>query len=369
MKSKSSLKDKKIDFLKWLKPSLIVSLILVVIASIFWGVFGFNKGFDFTGGTQLVVDFSAQNNLQTDEGVAEVSKGIREILNENDVEINSFQLQGEYYEKCFVITFKETDIDTVRNIRLQINAKYNQAEEYLDLAVDQKEKVLDDEAYYSVDMTRGTTEIDSLISPTAVITTISTVVFALIIAMIYACFRFKTAGALTIVFAGVFATVLTAAFVLITRIEINTYFFAVLGLVLIASVYGSADFLFNVKQKTKDPMLTDKTNHDLANIVLNENLVKNIVVYSSILVASLLLGIVAVLNILHLSLAVVVGLAVTFASNLFVVPAFWATINKKRELSRPTAILNNKDDSAEVVEVEEETNDNDENQEVVEVND
>ena len=369
MKSNSSLKDKKIDFLKWLKPSLIVSLILVVIAGIFWGVFGFNKGFDFTGGTQLVVDFSAQDTLQTEEGVSKASKEVREILDKNGIEVNSFQVQGEYYEKCFVITFQETDIDTVRNIRLQINAKFNLAEEYLDLASDQKEKILDDESYFAIDMTRSTTEIDSLISPTAVITTISTVLFALIIAMIYACFRFKTAGALTLVFAGIFAVVLTTAFVLVARIQINTYFFAVLGLVLLVSVYGVADFLFNVKQKTKDPMLTDKTNHELANLVLNENLAKNIIVYSSVLVATLVLGVVAVLNVLHLALAVIAGLVVTFASNMFVVPAFWAAINKKRELSRPTAILNNKDDSAEVVEVEEETNDNDENQEVVEVKD
>ena len=58
MKSNAkSLKENKFNFLNFLKPCLIASLVIVLLASLFWGIWGFNKGFDFTGGTQLVVEF------------------------------------------------------------------------------------------------------------------------------------------------------------------------------------------------------------------------------------------------------------------------------------------------------------------------
>ena len=368
MKSNNkSLKENKFDFLSFLKPCLIATLIIVFIAGLFWGIFGFNKGFDYTGGTQLVVDFTGNNTIQTEEGLNKTSSQIREILKNNGVDVNSMQVQGEYYEKSLVITFQSTDIDTVRNIRLEINEKFNSTDTYVSLPDDQKEKILDDESVNAFDITKQTTTVDGLISPTALITTIATLIFALIIAMLYALIRFKTAGALTLTFGGFFGVILTVAFVLIARIQINTYFLGVLGLVLFANVYSSADFLFSIKQKTKDPMLTDKTNHDLANLVVSENLKKTIVVYASALVVTLVLGIFGVLNVLQLALVAFIGLAVSAASHIFVVPAFWASINKKRELSRPTAIINNEDKDAEVVEVEE--NNEDENAEVVEVND
>ena len=369
MKSNKPLTNKTFDFLKWLKPCLIAMLIVVAVAGIIGGIFGFNKGFDFTGGTQLVVSFPYDKQIETQEGLDKTSTEIKEILSKNGVSVNSVQVQGEYAEKSLVFTFTEKDNDVVRKIRLEINKYYNTSEHYAELSDDQKYKILDDENYSNYDITKQTTQVESLLSAGVVLTTISTLLFALIIAMIYALIRFKTAGGLALVFAGIVDIVLTVAFVLITRVEINTYFFGALGLVLLLSVYLSADFLFNIKQKTKDPMLTDKDNYELASSTVNENLVKTIIVGSMAVAISLIFGVIATINVLHLALLSIVGVAVCFATHTFVLPAFWASINKKRELSRPAAILNNKDKDAEEVEVVEEENDEDNDAEVVEVKD
>lgn len=364
MKSNKSLTKRNFDFLKWLKPCLIAMLIVVVIAGTLGAIFGFNKGFDFTGGTQLVVSFPYDKQIETEENLNKVSGEITDILGKKGISVNSLQVQGEYAEKCLVFTFVEDDEDLIRNIRLEINKKYNTSEHFADLADDQKYKILDDENYSNYDITKQTTFVESLVNSNVVLTTISTLLFALIIAMIYGLIRFKTAGALSLVFAGIIDIVLTTAFVILTRVEINTYFFGALGIVLLLSVYLSADFLFNIKQKTKDPMLTDKDNYELASSIVNENLVKTIVVAGIAVGVSLIFGIIATINVLHLALLSFIGVAVCFATHTFVLPAFWASINKKRELSRPAAILNDKDKDAEEIEVAEENNEDSEAEEV-----
>lgn len=364
MKSSKSLKDIKFDFLKFFKPILIAILAVVVVAGLFLGIFGFNKGFDFTGGTQLVVEFPYDAQIQTDEGINKTSKEIKDILSNEGVKINSFQIQGEGYEKRFVITFKNKSESKIESIRLKINKQFNSSNHYADLVESGEEyKILEDEEYSKYDITRQTTYMSSKIDKNAIISTISTLLFALIIAMIYALIRLKTASALTMVFAGILNVILTMAFIVFARIEINTYFFSVLAVVLMVSVYNSADYLFSLKQALKNPVLTDKTNYDLANIVVKNNLKKYIIIYSSIAGVVALFGIFGVLNILHTALTIITGLVVCFATHLFVIPAFWSAINKKRELSKPAIAVNDIDSTAEEIVIEE--NSNDENAEEV----
>lgn len=340
------------NFLSYLKPVLIVSLILVVLSAVIFGVFGFNKGFDFTGGTQLVVDVSSYNENEP-EGLTQeenkIAQEISNILKSNGVKINSLQVQGEYTYKSLVITFKDVGTEKLNSIRMEINNKYNKSTSFSEL----------NDAY---DITRNTTHIDGLLTSNIVLTTISTLLFALIICMIYALFRVKVTGALSIVLSGVMSVVLTACFVVLTRIEINTYFFVALAVVEFFSVFLTVDTLFKIKDKLKDPIYSDKNNHEIAQVVLKENLTKNVIVAVSSLVLTLIIGLVSVLNILKLSLVVIVGIIVGFVVNMFVVPVFWANVTKNRELVTPKKVgknvyiekeINNQDKDAKVIEVNE----------------
>ena len=348
---------KKFNFLSLFKPCLIAILAIILLGGVIFGIFGLNCGFDFTGGTQLIVDFPYDKTIQDDEGLQNASNKISDILKEHGVNINSFQVQGEYSEKCFVVTFKTTDKDTVYDIRLAINEEFNTSSTYAGLADYEKNKILDDQTINIYDITRRTSKIDGFILPNTILTTIATLLFAVVICMLYALFRVKLAGALSIVFSGVMSVLLTVAFVALTRIEINTYFFVALGLVEFVSLYTTVDMMFKLKEKLKNPLLTDKTNQELANMTVQETFVKNAIVYLVAVGVSVIVGLFGVLNILKLSLVTFVGLAVSFALNLFVVTALWAVMNKKRNLIKPTIVAtedttNDVDDEAEVVEIE-----------------
>ena len=281
------------------------------------------------------------------------SNKINEILNKNGVSVNSFQEQGEYSYKSFVITVKTKNENTIYNIRLDINKEFNNSSAFANLVSSSEEfKILEDDNYTMHDITKKTTTIDGLISPTAVIATISTLLFAIVACMVYALFRVKVAGGLTIVLSGVLSVLLTVAFLAITRIEINTYFFVCLGLIEFVSLMTTLEFLFAAKQKLKDPLLTDKTNEELANKVVHENFVKTILTYACCGVACVILGLIGVLSILKLALVSFVGLVVSLAVNLFVVPAFFAKASKKRDLVKPVYASNDVDKDAEVIEVE-----------------
>lgn len=330
------------SFFSYFKPILIVSFILIVISAVVLGVFGFNKGFDFTGGTQLVVNFAAYNEDEP-AGLTEeenkIANEISNIIKKNNIKINSFQVQGDYNNKAFVITFKDTQTNVLNDIRLEINQKYNKSTSFAEL---------DD--YY--DITRNTTKIDGFITENIVLTTVSTLLFAIVMCMLYGLFRVRTSGALSIVLAGVLSVVLTACFIVLTRIEINTYFFVALGLVELVSLFFTTDTLFSIKSKLKDPRYTDKNNHEIAELVVKENFKKNLIVGISAVVLALIVGFVGVLNVLKLALVAVVGIAISFVINWFVVPAFWANITKKRELVRAVKVeTNDVDNDAEVVEV------------------
>jgi len=364
MKYNNSLKEnkKEFDFLKFFKPCLIASLIIILVAGLFWGIFGFNKGYEFTGGTQLVVEFY-DDSLQTQEGTDKASNEIKKILNDNGLKINTLQVQGRYYDKCFVITLQEKNKLKINAVRLEINKKLNTSEHFEELvSLGQEYKILEDESYTGYDITKKSSTIDGLISPVAVISTLSTMIFALILVMIYTLFRLKSvANALTFVFSGLLNVILATSFVLLARIEINSYFFVLLALILLVSVYATADFVFTTKATLKEPALSDKTNYDIANIVVKNNLKRNIIVYSIAVGISLIFGIVGVQNIFYVGLTSFVGIACVFATHLFVIPAFWALINKKRELTKPVfTTTNDADADAEVIEIAEEETANEE---------
>ena len=74
--------NKLTDFTKFFKPCLIVALILIVVCSVLVGVFGFNKGLDLTGGTQLVVDFSLTDvKTEDDKQLGEAQQKVKNIFN------------------------------------------------------------------------------------------------------------------------------------------------------------------------------------------------------------------------------------------------------------------------------------------------
>jgi len=349
---------KKVDFLSFFKPCLIALCCMLVVFGIIFGVFGFNKGFDFSGGTEIVVDFSlnstADFDIEKQENFDYASSEIKKIFASNNADINSFQVAGEYKTKSFVITTSQKDVDTIRKIRLDINNKFNFTDTYTTLYDNnESEKILDSDLYNSFDLTRKSSSIDSMITSSTLLNTISTLLFAGVCCMIYGFFRLKASGAFSVFVGGLASVLLTLCFVCFARIQINTYFFVSLGLVELLGLYLATSTNFEIKRRLKDDKYNSLTTYEIANGVACDNFNKNLIICLFCVVASVLVGIFSVVNILRLTLVIFVGVVSAFVSNLIFVPSVFALTARTREVLKPKKqATNDKDQDASEIVVE-----------------
>ena len=353
-----SNKRRNVDYTRFFKPCLIVIFALILISAVVVGLFGFNLGLDFTGGTQLVVEFTNTSiEAENDEDLANARDEVVKILGEHNVDINSFQVQGAYNSRSFVITFANVSDDVLNSIRLDINRVLNEDDSITSSILNT-----------STDLTRNTSEIDSFVLSSEFLTIVSTLIFAVTLICIYACFRFKVAGGLTILFGAVVDILLLLSFIILARIEINRYIFTVLALIMALSIYASVSMLIDIKDKARDPNLSTKSNADIVNLSVEESWKKSLFVYLTAFVLLIIWGILSTTNVLYVLIAIIAGIAVVFGTHIFVAPAFWSAIQKTKETFTKRGIIrtentgktavkpvvtteNNKDDSAEVIEV------------------
>ena len=363
----NALKNKKFG----LHIYLIVIAIILVLATIIGGIFGFNKSFDFSGGTQIVLDLG-NDTLQSDEDktidefVDYASNKSKDIISNLGGKVYSLQVQETNFGRSLVINIRQKSGSKIKEIRLALNREFNDYDAYTKLPDNKKFEILDE--YY--DITKNTVEINSLVPSGTVIACIAGLLTVIAAITIYCSFRFKLAGGLTIAFSSILNLLLFCAFMILSRIEINIYFFALLAIVLLISIYNTASFFFDIKEKLKDPKFDSKTNKELADIVLKENFVKNVSIYAVCVFVAVVVGLFGVVPILHLGLASVFAIVILFVTHNLIVPDFWVLINKKNDLVRPVpkqkknevevVTTNNKaDKSADVVEIEEDEEEND----------
>ncbi len=344
----------KADYTKFFKPCLYVALALFCLCAIIVGIFGFNKGYDFVGGTQLVVNFELTDvDTENDEKLLEVQKTIKKIIVDNNATINSFQVQGSYKTKEFVITIKKTSDENIENIRIAINREYNTSTQYTSLT--NKSDILGKNG----DLTQKTTSIDGFVDLKILLTVISTLLFALVVVTVYALFRVKTRGAITIAFGGVLDTVLTLCFVGLTRLEINKYIFVTIAFVLCLSVYASANLMLRIKDNARNPHNLKLTNKEVANLSVGESLNQTLYTYLGAVVLAVVWCIFGTQNILFALLSCLIGIAVVLATHIYVLPAFWVAISSRKETFTKQGIarvepvkIESRDKDAEVVEID-----------------
>lgn len=345
--------NKKADYLRFFKPCMIAVGIVLLISIILTAIFGFNKSVDFVGGTQLVVGFDYAKpdiDIEREEDFLTASRAVDKILLDNGARVQSFQVQGEYGTKSFVVTIYDTKVEKVNNIRVDINKRFNNSAEFHALVEAGKEEEIIGK---STDMTLKTSRIDGFISSHALLLTISSVIFALVLTMLYSFFRLRMAGGLTVVFGAIIDILLTLAFVSLARIQISSYIFAATASIAFISVFASSSLLFRIKELSRDIKYSSYTNYDLANLAVDKEWHKNLMLYIIGFIMIAVVGLVS-MSLLHLSLVILAGLAVVMGTHVFLTPAFWALINKTREKVVTVQTEESRTDkSAEVIEIAE----------------
>ncbi len=319
----------KSDFLSFAKPILVVCLALVMLAGAMVAFYGFNAGVDFRGGNQLVVDFSLTTNvdIENDEDLAQATNVVKDILQTNGVTVNSFQVMSEFGTKSFVVTFERVSQLTMQTIRVAINEQFNETEEFLLL---ESEANAVDILGNNFDLTRKSSVIESFVKSDQFFSTLSALLFALTILMIYAFFRLKFAGGTAVFFTGVFDVVMTLAFLALVRVQISSYIFVLMGVVLAVSVYMSADFALDIKDKLRDKRFEDQPMRNLANLVAQEKWKKNFSLAICAFVGLIILAFITLGSVMYVALAALVGATVMLASHTFIMPAFYLFFSKNQ---------------------------------------
>ena len=347
------MKSKNPDYIKFFKPIMIVFCLLIIASAIVFGLLGFNKGVDFSGGTQLVVQFELTDvDIEKDAELEKASNDVRKILNDSKISVESFQVQGNYGSKSFVIIFKETNEDVLKLVRTSLNEKFNTSDVFLELVSQGKAGEIIGEAE---DITRQTTALSGFVGSTTLLTTIACVAFALVVLLVYASFRISVAGALSMLFTAVFSVVGMLAVAVVARIEINRYIFALSAILAVASVASSADLFFTIKDRSNDQNYENYTNYDLANLAVSQTIKKRTLIYTFALFGLFAFDILLSRALSRLSFLSIIGIALTYYASVYVAPGFYAMINKKRTKFVPQKVVeqNPDDKTAEVIEVKE----------------
>ncbi len=352
------------NYLKYFKTTLISLLVIIFVSTIMFLFYGFNRGVDFKGGTQLIVDFENSNiNIENTDDFNFANREVQKILDNNNIIVNSFQIEGTYGVQSFVITFSEKSSSVVQKIRLEINSLLQ--DDFS--ALSQEEQIA---ALGTIrDLTMKTTQINSFVDSTLILSTTLALVIALIIICIYSTIRFKYAGAITILFGLVFDVLLFLSAIVLLRIEINRYIFTLICLVFAVSLYTSASMFLKIRDIAKDPNNIELSNAQVANFYLKESWKSNFVKYLFAFVMGLILTLVLSPNLVYACLAGLVGLVIIFITHHLLIPAFWVNINVNKETFTKHGVVKVDSKTIKIESKEISTNDKDDNAEVIEVKD
>ncbi len=360
MKSKKTSLARKINNIKFnfTKNSkwFWIASVVIFIAGLFVSIFaGYNLNAEYKGTNVLSVNLGEQ--IDTNKEFKNVSGDIIELLHDCGLTLaGEPQKQGEADGSILIIKYNDkkgaskSSMQSITNsIRTQINEKYN-----ADFVA------LDDE--FDITSNSGKTTGSSTTSG-LMFNAIVALTFALAIVLLYNCIRFGVMSGLSSILGIVHDIVITLALVAMFRVNVSPSIYGGLAVIGTLSVINSLIIYGRIKENLKNPALTDKTNQEIANMSVKQSLTRVALTTILMLVAALLFISISTNTIREFVLVILLGTIVTCYSTIFLMPAFWANVNHKRTLSKPSALV----EQEEVVELSQ--NDNDIEAEVIDVED
>lgn len=291
---------------KFFKSGLASAVVLLIGLAVLLG-FGFNRGFDFTGGTVI------QINSTTYE-VQDARNKINNVLNENDLQVYSISANS--------VEEGSAD-DTIFTIKYQIFNNVNATNASV------LEELYSAFGYNSADTVQSTYIImaENLTGAygTAVFINAFLAVFVALIACgIYVFARFNLTTAVALIAQAVLDMGIMLSIVLIARIQISGLIgVAIIATTLISIMIGYV-MLNSLNRLANDSTNAKKSNKDIAKLAFKEQS-KNIFVFGlSIIVATLLLSFICGDMANSTLTAIAFGVLSIIFSSLYITPALWA---------------------------------------------
>ena len=284
----------KLNFIKHKNKFILLSVILLVVGTIFFFTTGANLGIDFTGGTSITIN-AKETKIEDIESILKEKKYEIEKINTNEEEINII-LQN---------ALEKNDITELKN------------------------KLLDE-----LNLESDIYVVSSVVKKELVKNAIKSLILASIGIVIYVAIRFKFNYAISGIIALIHDVLFTLLFFCVFKIEIDSVFIAAILTIIGYSINDTIvtfDIIReNYKTKYKNNITNIKDLDTLIDISIKRTLYRTILTTMTTIIPVIILLIFGSKEIMNFNIALLVGFISGVYSSIFISNMLWLYLEKRR---------------------------------------
>ena len=293
-------------------------MVVVLLGIIMLAALGFNKSFDFTGGT--IASVTVEQSVSDEEAVKNVKDVLKDYTNIEVCSLSVGSSQGQT-----VITVKYAISTNIKGTNHMVLHQLYEAFGY------------DENHYAQKNYINMTTEVQPAYTHTVFTYALLGTLIATIAAAVYVFFRLGLSSAITLISTTIIDVLCGLAMILIFRLEISAHIgYAILAIATLSLVANSI-MLSKLKEIASKPENKKIANAEVAEMA-RDGLMKPMFVFSGIAAVVLLtLAIIAFGPVGNAVLAVALGFISIFVTTLFINPSLWALafVHKTKPAKQP----------------------------------
>ena len=350
------IENSKFSFTRNLKYFIIAPIVIIVVGIILLCTLGFNLGFDFTGGTNMTIylndatsgssEFSDQSyNLE--DNYDEVVDKINNVLANYDVNLSSIQTteinidadRGYSFTivngDAIIIKFQNGDMteEEVESQNNEIQLALLKEFGYFDGSATTDDLTSNEFAAF---VANGGVTTASATSQLLMNSFIALLV-AVVLILIYVAIRFEITSGLAAILALFHDILITASFMLIFRIPINTPFIAALITILGYSINNTIIIFDRIRENVKlSKNLGKIDNYAVADNAVRSTMMRTILTTVTTFIMIFFITVIGVNDIQQFAFPIMIGILSGFYSSNFLTTGLWAIAYRpsKRKLAK-----------------------------------
>lgn len=284
----------KLNIIKHKNKFVLLTIILIIIGTIFLFTTGANLGVDFTGGTSIIV--SKENTTKKD---------IEKFLNEKEYSIEKINTNNEEINIILTNPLEKDDITELKNNLL-------------------KELELESDIYV----------VSSVVKKELVKNAIKSLILASIGIVIYVAIRFKFNYAISGIVALIHDVLFTFLFFSVFKIQIDSVFIAAILTIIGYSINDTIVTFDIIRENYKTKYKNNITNPDdldtLVDISIKRTLYRTILTTLTTTIPVIILLIFGSKEIMNFNIALLVGFIAGVYSSIFISNMLWLYLEKRR---------------------------------------
>jgi preprotein translocase subunit SecF len=337
------IKNSKLDVCKNLKWFLIAPVVIILVGVILLCTVGFNLGIDFTGGSNMTICVDSEVTETTwdlDRNKDKIVDTIEDVLKDHGLKLTTLQetvvdlsdVGMESNAKAVIIKYQndnslETEAIEAENdkIRLELLKAFG----YVDVSVEFEDLEDIDNAEF---VTYGGITTSTASSELMMKSFIALLV-AMVLILIYVAFRFEVTSGLAAILALFHDLLITSAFVLMFRIQINVSFIAALITILGYSINNTIIIFDRMRDDLRVAKKAEAriNNSEIANRSVKDTMTRSIITALTTFVMISMVAVIGVADIREFAWPIVFGVLSGFYSSVFITPGLWAIAYRPRK--------------------------------------